>query len=626
MISKNNYYTSGVIPLFPRLLSYAICDMLNLPLNEGTYYHIIAKDILTTDTTDKKVLYGSIYEYDYSTTPATDNYVEEFIAILDNTYEPIKVFSSEDNPIISNKICKLAYAEDGNIYGIDNQGTSTNPTYRFIMLNNIAVKNEQGVYEVRVRKTYYFPNTMNTFNPSNLIFKKSPSEALYFMLGKNTNGSKLIITILKIEVGSASEWKQYNYTLNSSISNFNGIDMLLTQNGESNIAYIISLATKELITCDEETGTSGATIESECNSPKSVVIVAPTKFYYTDYGTDNCIIREYEAGVEKEIFTFNYSTGDTLGYLKYLNGLLFWLRVEDEVIYGCYNGITISEISTPGQIEEQYISVPFDITNNFGLYIPCVCYTPVIEVPEEEITTHYAVDTIFIGTLLNYTGLYSGSEYENYNSLIPTTARVYGDRQFISSMDEDKILFARQLYNSTTINNITTSTLEVPNTFLNDIYLKIMSLYGASSIELVKNEAPTYSPLTKNVYEALYINFINTINVIDEDTNTQYQQTATNINTNINNITNNFGESTMNSKKIGNIQINWNDGTISLYGLDIIQNNTTDYTITDTIYIEKAIDTIDINSSDNSQTYMTIDASNLSIGNYYTLTQKLRIE
>lgn len=632
IISKSYWNTSGAIPRYPQLLSYSICTMLGLTQSGTTYFHIIAKDILTTSTTDNMVLYGSVYQYDYSA--LTDTYVEEFIAVLDNTYYPIAVFDSDDNSVISNKICKLAYAEDGNIYGIDNQGTSASPTYRFIMLNNIAVKNKQGNYEIKLRKTYYFPNTMNTFSPNDLIFKKSPAEAVYFMLGRTNNGARLITTTLKIEVGSANEWQQYSYALGSSISNFNGVDMLLTQSADSNIAYIVSTATSELLTCDSESGMSGAVIEINSVSPKSTVIVAPTKFYYTDYTADNCVIREYIAGTEKTITTFDYSTNhDTLGYLKYINGLLFWVRCYEEnstsyLAYGCYDGITTNEISKTGSIQEQYISVPFHIKNNYGLYALCICHTPVISVPPGAILpTSYAYDTIYIGTLLNYTGLYSGTEYEYYNALIPTTARVYGGRYMRSGTPQEKdILFARQLYNSTIINNITTSTLEVPNTFLNSVYLKKISLFGASSYDLTDYILDVDNYLTKNVYEALYINFMNSINVIDSDTNTQYTTTAININSNINNILNNYGDSTMENKKIANLQINWQDGTTSNSGVCCIQNDTTDYTITTTIYVKELIDTIDINSSDNSQTYITLDASNLEVGKYYTLTQGLKIE
>lgn len=632
LISKTQYNTSGIIPPYPKLLSYNICNMLGLTQNSTTYFHIVAKDLLTTNTTDNMVLYGSVYQYDYSA--LTDTYIQEFIAVLDNNYFPLAVFSSNDNSIITNKLCKLAYDEEGNIYGIDNQGTNASPVYRFLMLNNIAVKNEQGNYEVNLRKTYYFPNTMNTFNPTNLIFKKSPEEAIYFILGKNTAGTKLITTILKIEVGSSNEWKQFNYTLSSTISDFEGIDMLLTQSGDDNTAYIISLATSELLVCDVDSGMSGATITTQCTIPKSVVIVAPTRFFYTDYASSNCIIREYYNGEENDIFTFGYSgtaNTDTLGFLKYVNGLLFWVRsyldgADTYLAYGCYNGSLTNEIRVAGEILEAQISIPFNITSNFGLYVPCICYTPVITVsPGTTIPTSYAVDTIYLGILLNYTSLYSGTQYENYNALIPTTARVYGSK-YTGIVTEKNNIFSRQLYNSTTINSTTTSTVEVPNTFLNDVYLKKMSLFGASSYDLTDNLLNVGNYITKNIYEALYINFMNTINVIDSDTQTKYQTTANNITSNINNSENNNGGTLMNNKKIANLQINWQNDTPTITGIGIIQNDTTNYTITATIYIDRPVETIDINSSDNSQTYITLDNLDLEVGKYYTLTQELEIE
>lgn len=578
-------------------------------------------------------MYGSVYRFNYEAEES--EYVEDFIAILDNKYYPIQAFDSSDNPVITNKICKLAYDEDGNIYGIDNQGTTANPVYRFIMLNNIAVANERGVYEVKLRRTYFFPNTMNTFNPSNLILKKSPTEALYFILGRNSTGSKLITTTLSIEVGSSNEWGQYDYSLSSNISNFNGVDMILTQTGDTSTGYIISLATKELIVCDTTDGMSGASIVSLCETPKSVVMVGANQFYYTDYGTNECTVRKYDTGAETDITQFPYTTTpnqDTLGYLKYINGLLFWVRVKNEnsinyLTYGCYNDIATNEISVETVLfKESNISVPFHITNNFGIYAPCICNTPLVE-PGTIIAGGYAIDYLYITTMLYYPGIYSGSEYEDYSALIPATCRMYGTRQLRTGILHDyDLVFARQLYNLTTNNNITTATTEVPNTYLNDLYLKKMSLFGSTTIDLADYEPDFDRTISKNIYEALYINFINTINVSDEDTSTDYRTTSVNITANTNNILNKFGDSTMNNKKIANLKVNWQDGTTSIYGVDIIQNNETDFTITGTIYINQLIDTIDINSSDNSQTYITLDASNLEVGNYYTLTQGLRIE
>ena len=115
------------------------------------------------------------------------------------------------------------------------------------------------------------------------------------------------------------------------------------------------------------------------------------------------------------------------------------------------------------------------------------------------------------------------------------------------------------------------------------------------------------------------MNFNNTINVIDEDTDILYPETANYINESINVGT----EENCNSSSVGTVRINYSNSSL-------IQNITWNY-VTDhyetSFVVDASVDdvsSIDFMSNDLSTVYLTKDIS-LSNG-YYSVSQKLRIE
>ena len=71
----------------------------------------------------------------------------------------------------------------------------------------------------------------------------------------------------------------------------------------------------------------------------------------------------------------------------------------------------------------------------------------------------------------------------------------------------NKIIFARNLYNKVINANTTISTLNIPNTNLNDITIYNQSLIGETNYVLMNNQ----ESITKNIYENLNINFYTTL-------------------------------------------------------------------------------------------------------------------
>jgi hypothetical protein len=126
--------------------------------------------------------------------------------------------------------------------------------------------------------------------------------------------------------------------------------------------------------------------------------------------------------------------------------------------------------------------------------------------------------------------------------------------------------------------------------------------------------------LTKNVYETLYINFINTLGVIDEDENETYPSTASYINQNINVGT----QQNCNDTFVGKVQINYSSKSI-VQSINWTYN--TDHYETSFVVdaLTESPSTIDFISNDETTTYITKEMD-LATGHYYLVSQKLRIE
>lgn len=203
---------------------------------------------------------------------------------------------------------------------------------------------------------------------------------------------------------------------------------------------------------------------------------------------------------------------------------------------------------------------------------------------------------------------YTGYPYSYYNALVPRYANLY--------YEDTKLMFSRNVYNITRFNNTTTASVEVPSNFLNNYPITREKLFGNTGYELIRaNEL-----INKNEYEILHLNFLNTINVIDEDTNTMYEMGAIKTNEGITTGT----QTSYNNTKCNKYRINYEDNT-SKIGTITWQNITDLSKQTNfAIYVKKAIKNIDLISNDESTIYLTING-NFEIDNYYTINQKVRI-
>ena len=203
---------------------------------------------------------------------------------------------------------------------------------------------------------------------------------------------------------------------------------------------------------------------------------------------------------------------------------------------------------------------------------------------------------------------YTGYPYSYYNVLVPRYVNLY--------YAGVALMFSRNVYNITTFNNTTTASVEVPAKYLNNLQIGREKLFGITGYELVRENRL----ISKNQYEVLHINYINTINVWDEDRDITYKLPAIKVNTGITTGTQQIYENTRCTK----YRINYQDNSESVSTITWNNINDLNKQTYFVISVSKAIKNIELISNDETTTYMVINGS-FEVGKDYLITQKVRI-
>lgn len=579
------------------------------------------------------VLYGGYID--------DNNNVRGIITLFDSDFNPVKTIYEYDNGVKLRYIQCMRQAEDGTFYYIDDATFSygspdliETSQKRFVMVNNFTAKDQlTNDYKLTLRTSYIFGGNYVNFYCKDMY--KNPNSANYVFMGSagSNYGFRITKVIgLKINVGEANVWTMYannsGYFFSGGIAAFDGNDnvqfkcLVTPYSTSDNNLYLIS-----------KTYTGSSTIST----------LATFSFYpyIADYYSNQCCFisenevyfvldnQEVSTGspMAKYIGLYKYNFANdslttiyenSLGNYSTTNQEHLYIAKNQNEIYIQYNGDIDTINHTAGYVTQRLVGdswrkpAYYDeidkgflstrralfVKNNFNLL-------QIYEYP----TMPYAPTWFQYLIKENYNpNNYNGVEYNDYNSMISKQAEIYSN---------NTLKFARNVYNSTIYENQTNSTIVVPNSYLNDIELTKQILYGETNDEIVNNT----ETITKNIYEALYLNFINTINVVDEDTNTNYPSTASYINENINIGT----EENYQDTSIGKLKVNKGTDTFtttitwrSLSGIEKFTSFA--------LVVDKEISSVDFLSSDETTTYYTLNTSNLEVGNTYLIQQKLRIE
>ncbi len=538
-----------------------------------------------------------------------------FLTILDEKFNPLSTLTSYNTGTDFYEFYALNVDEDGNFYGIDRNDTQ----YRLVLLNNFLVKSENADYEVRLRNSYYFPDDylINKISRINKIYKRigSATYLVPFLNGGYNSGYPSVLEI-KINVGSENEWTPYqssfnytsavvedmifqytNDTLNyrialTDISNeeideitYNGTSY--SKNTYSYSGDVVYLNYDDLYICKNQYPSSSSSggqiyimhvdVYKVDRTNNSLINIYSSGWSYYDYGiNDKQGIYLFKSS--NELFALVINGGSDLSEYRYQ-----LLKIVDEKVYQKNLGYVPSTAV--------YLNL-FFVSKQYNLYSYYI----------QSQNTVYQVNQIY--NELNY----NGDSYEDINSLFPNTGNLYSDNQLI---------FSRGLYNKVVNGNTTTSTIEVPNTLLNDTNITSEELVSHTSTSLVKEN----QSISKNIYELLYINFINSL-IVQNRNSSSYQDMPT-----IASALNQSICSTLNYDdiKLTKWRITFSDNSTKIGTLTTTKVSDYAYNLKFIFYTSKDIKSIELISNDENVVYLTINELNLSLNKIYKISQNVEV-
>lgn len=564
----------------------------------------------------------------------------------------IKVFTTFSSGTALGNILALNVAEDGNIYGIDYINVGGVTTFRIILLNNISeIPKGYNDYQVILRNSYYIQGYTSDDDVSTVyevFIKKSTQSATYYFVLRNSTGEVLMPSTFQINVGSANTWTR--------------LQEMVTYRGDIELANIyfnendISVADYYVVESDindpnyvEKNITRLSAIGSGTPTYTTIIsnVVAtyyhanlsqveylgislyesyPGHFYMCIYGayttnntTYNSMAKVYYVsnGMPTLLKTYlgNYTDSQsnikppiTFGRVTN-NTLLFYLGE----VTGASTAKICLDLLSPINDVDYFIDTEIEGQwNRLGI----------ARVGIYSIYDKYIINVIYKATaddpykIARYTMVYSD---ERYNGLSYIANNALSANRGMLFDSNNKLLFARGLYNKKVYNNQTMSVINVPYNMLNENIIANEKLYGETGFNLVDHT----DDIMKNIYEDLYINYINAINMSNQNTDIH-----------INNV---FGASRLNKSsskeldynnaKASKIRVNYSDNmNYVTMASNSITNNVCTYQIGVHVPSDKEISSIEIISNDEATTYQTITGITLQNNKYYIISQDVHIE
>ena len=604
--------------------------------------------IIQEQNSNINILYGG---YRATDSTALNNNIYGIIVLLDDNFKPFKTFYEYENGTKLRYIQNMKQAEDNSFYMVDDtnfgfkyDNTILTSTKRLVMLNNFTNKvNDQ--YKLNLRSSYIFPVGYNVFKCKNLM--KNPEQAQYVMIGSiydGGGGNYLGVSQIELNIpyGSAIEWKKNDIITYVSTTSQDIEGKYLTsivkfkedtyqinvicgyfyqeRSGGQPIStnryirnYYKSYSTDtysytNILTNPEITGSS-ETLENQS------IFLNENLCYFVLDNINNTYAVTYDlkiqlweynlsSNIATKIYEKSYGTGQPAQqeqiFLSINQGYLY---IEDIIkktsttanyyvqrYKGIWKPILVSE-NKPYQWNQRNLYV----VNNYNLLKIFL-----FPVNPRNATWYFPI----IKEIYN-PNQYNGQPYMANNVLSPEYANLYSN---------GSLIFSRNLYNISKQNNMMMASVEIPNNYLNDLTISQNDLISETNLQMNSDT----TSWTKNIYEVVDMNFLNTISVIDNDTNTPYLLGATRINNSITDI-NDYSNATCNK-----VRINYVDNTTKVFLISWEQIDSIHKQTTFSIYVDKAMKSIDYISNDTNTIYCN-KPLNVEVGNYYTINQKIMI-
>lgn len=550
---------------------------------------------------------------------AADSYAQSFMVIIDDNYNIIQTITKYSNNENFGKILGLNVGEDGRFFALEKD---TNGYYRFVLMNNIVAKlPSQENYQVVQRQTYrvsdqtYFESGTGIVEHVEII--KHPDSARYVVWGFLSNYDQIKCLEFVINVGAENEWNyvggftDYVFFQNPVYDwyiNWDDQDRFLvnirilnesTYEGETSIYYsqLIKNYTDTKFSYIESFPSLISGIQSTSTIDYKQIVFKDANTTYSSISIDNKYYL-FKNKIKPALIEIQMPEPTNLkGYhLLEKNGNIFVVYQNGSTTYA---GLIIDDNIFGTEIDDFNANKTLNIegiTNVFNLYTLYVQmgdYINIFKIP--------------------YLDLRNNQSYIDTTTLVPYFGKLYDNN--------GNLLFVRTLYNKYVSGQTTTSVIQIPNQYLNNITIQNEKLIGKTYCEL-NDDNETFE---KNQYEEVFVNFANTLNMINENIEENpilNVAGATRLNQSISN-TNDY-EDTQATK----FKVNYADGTSMINNflatqIELLPDETRKYRYTWQVFNpqENEILSIDIISEDETTTYQHITDIELDPGKLYTLTQ-----
>lgn len=557
--------------------------------------------------------YSGYLIYGFYTDTSSNNY--GFIYLIDDELNELQMITTFVSGTKLFPLTALKQDENGNIYGLSYTVGADTPTSRVLLFNNIFASGlKTGVYSAVLRNDYVVPNNYVQIPYSQNRIIKSPDSATYYIVlrdGSNTRFIKFVIN-----VGSSNEWTTATLTGKFFTSRF---DMFLDKTGDDEVLHFYGIDNSSPSVYYEYeiknttvTQKKSITLENLSTWVDTQVFVKDINniYLYTDYNSSN-YSKIYKVNgnslITIKTISLIESSSYSFGVLFELNGGMFFFEkhplgnseykailtyIDENNNFYDYE---VANYTGESPVTNLYRYVDIYYSKTYNL---CKIFVPVYSTP------HNTIKLAFDFNELNYNGV----RYSNVNMFKPVKS--------VLTDEYDKMLFARNLYNRTINGNTTVSTLNIPNTNLNNIQIPQQILIGTTNCNLQYGT----DVIMKNIYEELNINFSNTIYMTNENNpqNIIYNQDGANRVNDSSSNTNDYQYA-----KVSKVRINMGRDE-SVFNVTFYPLKNYYYTFFG-VYVAEEIDSIEFISEDESTVYNTI-TGDFEIGKIYTIKQCVTID
>lgn len=595
--------------------------------------------IIQVQNSELLILYGGYQVYQTKE-------VRGIITILNKNFKPLKSIFQYDSGTYLRYIQCMGQAEDNTFYAIDcpdfpadQEWSFTTSQKRFLMFNNFTqqINND---YVLTLQKSYIFPTDYFNFYCQKLF--KDNSSAHYVMVGSYLRNQDspdydgIRIVELKVNVGSENEWNKID---DDSTGWLLGDSYVEFQDDNFYLKILLNDTTsssRELYLWTKDFSATYPSLKSimtfdfhpyvdSVNYKNQSVFLNKNELYFVQ-NNQRWGITGQSAPKNIGLYYYNIQSGDFKKIYEHYLGDFDFCNLESIYIFENNNDVYVEYNNNINSTENTRMADYYFQRITGNKWEPqLVASQKYFEYDKRAlfITTEFNLLNIYLyqtwpgWTRWFYYNIkeiynennYNGESFINKNSLNSNSSILYSDNVPV---------FARNLYNKTQNGSTTTSTIEIPNNYINDTLVDQKDLMSVNNNTIISDT----NGFTKNVYETVYLNFVNTISVVNQnEAQSVYNNAvATKLNTSINNPTD------YDDLKLTKYRINYQDGTNSVSTLQATLQDDGSYELLMTFYLSKQASSLDLISEDENTIYLTYNLTNTDFNNkYYSFKQRVRI-